>query len=54
MDNSLTSVRTLSLNSDCKIEFIYSADDQKIIPVLMLTGIKAMNNDPGRIYSNIA
>ena len=54
MDNSLTSVRTLALNSDCKIEFIYSTNEQKIIPVLMLTGIKAMNNDPGRVYSNIA
>lgn len=54
MNESLTSVRTLALGSDCKIEFLYSKTEQKIIPVLMLTGIKSMNNDPGRVYSDIA
>ena len=51
---TLTSVRTLALNSDCKIEYVYSSDENKIIPVLMLTGIKSMNNDPSRAYTDIA
>ena len=50
----LLSVKPMGLNSECQIEFIYSKQEDKIIPVLMLTGVKTMNGQPDRIWSSEA
>ena len=54
MNEKLTSVHALPLNSECKIEYIYSSKENKIIPVLMITGIKSLNVTAGRIWSEVA